>query len=99
MRLRPVEQSVPSRQRRTNPLVAHVLKVAVDGEAVSLLGTRVHLLVGILVCHALTRNGLYDLVAPHVQRDAPVILRSLVRAKGYRSPLTRGIRVKVEGVR
>jgi hypothetical protein len=40
------------------PLVAHVLKVAVNGEAVSRLGTRVHLLVGILVCHALTRNGL-----------------------------------------
>jgi hypothetical protein len=66
---------------------------------VSRLRTGVHLLVGIPVRHTLSRNGLYDLVRAHVQRDATVILRSLVRAKGYRSRLSRRIRVKVEGVR
>src|SRR5215204_2923142 len=79
-------------------LVAHAPKEAVNGEVVSRLGPAIGLLVGILVRHTLTGNGLYDFVGAHVQRDATVILRSLVRAKCYRPPLTGRIRVKVAGV-
>jgi hypothetical protein len=102
MRLLRVERPVLPRQHRTTFLVADAPKEAVNGEAVSRVtvrGPRVGLLVGILVSHALTRDGLYDLVRTHVERYATVILRSLVRAKRYRPPPTRRIRVKVEGVR
>ena len=53
-------QATPN-QRQEHSLVDHPRKEAVNGEAVSLLGTGVYLLVGILVRHALTGNGHYDL--------------------------------------
>ena len=50
-------------------LVAHARKETVNGEAVSgptLRGPRVGLLVGIPVRHALTGDGLYELVGAHI---------------------------------
>jgi hypothetical protein len=44
-------------QRQEYSLVDHLRKEAVNGEAVSWLGTGVYLLVGILVRHALTGKG------------------------------------------
>src|SRR5215217_8371636 len=85
------------KQRQEYSLVDHPRKEAVNGEAVSLLGTGVYLLVGILVRHALTGNGHYDLVRAHVQREATVILRSVVGTKCYRPNLPRRRGLKVEG--
>ena len=67
------------KQRQEYSLVDHPRKEAVNGEAVSLLGTGVYLLVGILVRHALTGNGHYDLVRAHVQREEGSKLRVLTR--------------------
>src|SRR5215204_3399554 len=85
-------------QRQEYSLVAHALKEAVNGEVVSSLLTLVGLLVGIQVVHALSGIRLYDFVWTYVQRDATVILRSLVRTKRNRPTLTRRIRVKAAGV-
>src|SRR5215211_5576111 len=86
------------KQRQEYSLVDHPRKEAVNGEAVSLLGTGVYLLVGIMVRHALTGNGHYDLVRAHVQRYATVILRSVIGTQRHRPKLPRRRGVKVEGV-
>src|SRR5919199_4111307 len=84
-------------------LISHASKETVNGEAVlrpTLRPPRVGLLVSIPVRHALTGDGLYDLVLAHVKSYVSLLFkrRPLVRSKRYRSQLPWGSRVEGDGV-